>query len=504
MESPLKNKMLWIVFAIYAILSACSMAHHVPWNDELHSWNIAKSSTNYTVMLANSRYEGHPPGWYSLLWMISLFTHKIAWMQALEWAIASSVVFMILFYSPLPTLIKVLVPFGYYFVFEYAVFSRNYSMGVLLVCCICLIIRRHFRFQPILYYLLLFSLFNVHLIAMLLACSLHVYYLLLQNERQNQKGRLLMDAGIGVLFLSLALWSVYPPADSSLHGGTQNSLQLIRYCLYPPLRGFLPIPAWWTYHFWNTEMLLDAAKTHGTLQWLNPLISVALLASALFLLWPNRKCLALFGTNLLFSGLLSIAGFSLTTARYAGFLYIGFIAALWLFYYENELTVQKRWLTVILLCFQVVAGFFAVYQTFRLPFSTLDQIPAMMAKIPAGQKLVSDYWTMESYAAFMDKPIYCVDLQKEKSFIIWNSEMAAMLKEPYRYSSGLSSLFRKERISNAYMISMHYPAELSELDSQLTLSFHVDLIDKKEGAIEQGSNLYLYKISEKYAIPDQP
>ena len=54
------------------------------------------------------------------------------------------------------------------------------------------------------------------------------------------------------------------------------------------------------------------------------------------------------------------------------------------------------------------------------------------------------------------------------------------------------------------MISMHDTGELSELDAKLTLSYHVDLIDKKEGAIEKGSNLYLYKISEKYAIPNHP
>ena len=498
--------MLWIVFAIYAALCAWSMTHHGLWSDEVHSWNIAKSSNSYTDLLAHSRYEGHPPGWYSILWIISRFTHQVTWMQVAQCAIACSIVFLILFYSPFPTIIKVLIPFGYYFLFEYALFSRNYGIGVLLVCGICMVIRGNFRYQPVIYYVLLFFLFNIHLIAILLACSLHFYYLLLLKERRKKTGYLLIHTLIGVLFLSIALRLIYPPADSSLHVDFQDSLHTldIKSFVYGPLRSFLPVPAWWMYHFWNTQFLLDAARTYSLLKFLNPFISIALAVSAFFLLWPNRKCLALFGVNLLLSGIVSITSFSMTSARHIGYLYIGFIAALWLYCYEYPLTTEKKRLTIVLFSFQLAAGIFATSQTIRHPFSNLDQIQAMVSKVPAGQKLVSDYWTMNAYAAFVNKPIYCVDLQKEKSYIMWNSEIVAMLKNPYRYSSGLPCLFCKDGINEVYMISMHNPGELSELDAELASCFHVDLIDKKEGAIEKGCNLYLYKISEKYGAPDQP
>jgi hypothetical protein len=317
---------------------------------------------------------------------------------------------------------------------------------------------------------------------------------------------LLIHALIGGLFLLMTLRLIYPPADSALHVDFQDSLHAldIKSFVYGPLRSFLPVPAWWMYHFWNTQFLLEAARTHNWLKFLNPLISLALAASAFFLLWPNRKCLALFGSNLLLSGIVSITSFAMTSARHIGYLYIAFIAALWLYCYENPLTLKKKRLAIVLVSFQLAAGIFAIDQTFRLPFSNLDQIQALVSKVPAGQKLVSDYWTMNAYAAFMNKPIYCVDLQKEKSYIMWNSEMAAVLKNPYRYCSGLRYLFHKDGINDVYMLSMHDTGELSELDAQLATSYHVDLIDKKEGAIEKGSNLYLYKISEKYGVPDQP
>jgi hypothetical protein len=506
MQSTLKNKWFWIVFAVYAILSAWAMAHHELWSDEVHSWDIAKSSSNFGDLLARSRYEGHPPGWYSILWIITRFTHQIAWMQVVQWTIACSVVFLTLFYSPFPTIIKILIPFGYYFLFEYAIFSRNYGIGVLLVCGICLIIRDNFRLQPVIYYALLFFLFNIHLIAILLACSLHLYYLLLQKERRKNPWYLLIHALIGGIFLVLTLRLIYPPPDSALLAVSQGGLHPFDtlYITYGPLRSFLPVPAWWMYHFWNTQFLLNATRMQGTLKVLNTVMAIGLIAAAFFLLWPNRKCLALFGANLLLGGLISIAGFSLTSARYAGYLYIGFIAALWLYGYENQWTIKKKRLLILLTGFQLAAATFAIFQTIRFPFSNLGQIQPLCNEVPVGKELVSDYWTMNAYSAFVDKPIYCVDLQEEKSYITWDSEMTAMLKNPYRYCSGLNTLFHQDGINDAYMISMHDSGELSELDAKLTTSYHVDLIDKKEGAIEKGSNLYLYKISEKYATPYQP
>jgi hypothetical protein len=506
MQNTLKNKLFWIVFAVYAILCAWSMTHHGLWSDEVHSWNIAKGSSSFGELLTHSRYEGHPPGWYSILWIITRFTHQVIWMQLVQWTIACSVIFLILFYAPFPTIVKVLIPFGYYFLFEYATFSRNYGIGVLLVCGICLVIRDNFRLQPVIYYALLFSLFNIHLIAIPLACSLHLYYLLLQKERRKKTLYLLIHALIGGFFLLMTLWLIYPPADSALLAGSQGGLHTFdtRFFIYGPLRSFLPVPAWWMYHFWNTQFLLDATRMQSGLKFLNPLIAITLIASAFFLLWPNRKCLALFGINLLLSGAISIAGFSLTSARYAGYLYIGFIAALWLYSYENQWTIKKKKLVILLTGFQLMAGIFAIVQTIRFPFSDLDQIKILSGKVPAGHMLVSDYWTMNAYSAFVDKPIYCIDLQKEKSYIMWDSEMAAMLKNPYRYSSGLLNLFHNNGVNDVYMISQSDLGGLSELDAKLPLSFDVDLIDKKEGAIEKGSNLYLYKISEKYAAPDQP
>lgn len=148
----MKGSILWLVLLIYLIVSGYTMMHHEMWGDEIHSWNIAKGSDSYADLIYNTRYEGHPPVWYTILWTISKFTHNLAYVQMTHWLIAASIVVLILFFSPIPLLSRVLIPFGYYFLYEYSVLSRNYAIGILFACCICIVVRKEFRYKVLLYY----------------------------------------------------------------------------------------------------------------------------------------------------------------------------------------------------------------------------------------------------------------------------------------------------------------------------------------------------------------
>src|SRR6186713_2082848 len=93
---PFNNPVLWVVFIFYIIVSSLALFHHELWGDELHSWNIAKASNSFSDLISNTRYEGHPPLWYSLLWVISKFTHHVSVMQWLQLIIIISTNFLIL------------------------------------------------------------------------------------------------------------------------------------------------------------------------------------------------------------------------------------------------------------------------------------------------------------------------------------------------------------------------------------------------------------------------
>jgi hypothetical protein len=122
-------------------------------------------------------------------------------------------------------------------------------------------------------------------------------------------------------------------------------------------------------------------------------------------------------------------------------------------------------------------------------------VKELLKEVPVQDKIVTDYWCLNTVSAFTDKSIYCVDLQKETTYLLWNSELASALKKPERYSSGVKAFLKNESLKIIYMISLHPPEKLSQLDKQLSILFRVTLIEKRDGAIERGGNLYLYKIT---------
>src|SRR5690606_2393756 len=127
------NEKKWLVasYLLYLAVLAVATMNHELWGDELHSWNIAGASAGYGDLIANSRYEGHPPVWYTILWLPARFGHQLFYLQCIQFCIAGAAVYVLMFRSAFPTILKILVPFGYYFLFEYGVLSRNYAIALL-------------------------------------------------------------------------------------------------------------------------------------------------------------------------------------------------------------------------------------------------------------------------------------------------------------------------------------------------------------------------------------
>lgn len=489
---------LWVAFAVYLLVSGTTMTHHELSSDEIHSWNIVKGSASLSELIHNSRYEAHPPGWYTLLWPLSRFTHDAAAIQVLHWAIAACVAFLILFRSPLPPLARLLVPFGYFFLFEYAILSRNYAIGVLLGCAICVLLGTKDGEGTLLYYVLLFCMSNAHLLAAVLAGSLHFCVLLRMRQRGRTSRALVGHAVLGVLVLLPSVYFIFPPADSAFDVGSWRAkwtAQQVRAFAQAPLRCFLPVPAWWNYNFWNTQVLLEARTHHPIFRLVNPLVVVLILASACSVLWKHKASLVLFTANLGMSFVIAATALPLNAARYSGFIYIGFILALWLYCVEEpRLGRGKAVLVNALLGIQVVGGLFAAWKDIRLPFANLSRIVELIEEVPAGSRLVTDYWTMNAYSAFVDKPIYCVDMRRELSFILWDRSLAETLKREARYSVGFREIFRQDGPRAAYMVSLNSPEKLSRADHDLQNAFRVVQVDQREGAIDKGGDLYLYRI----------
>lgn len=500
--APLRNKtrpLLLAVFALYILAACWGMLHHELWGDELHTWNIARSSDSLSSLLYNRRYEGHPPLWHILLWCLSRFTHDLLWLQVLHLIIAIAVAGLLLFAAPFRSGIRILLPFGYYFLYEYALFSRNYALGVLLALLLCIVLQGRSRYKALVYYSLLFLLSNTHLLTLILAGSFQLFWLWRLREQGRSRAVLAGHLLLGLLILLPAVYFILPPPDTELSVAASlrrwsNDRLLI--AAQAPLRAFVPLPAWWQYHFWNKECLLELNKITSLFKGLNLLLSLGLLPLLLGLLKGDRKCQAFFLFNLLLTCLAGLV-FVLGTQRYTGFIFVGFIVALWLYAGErgNKSASWASGVFGLLLLVQAAAGLFATVKDVRLPFSNFYRVGALLQQVPAGEKVVTEYWSLIAAAAYRDKPFYCLDLQQEATFITWDGHMAAMTTKPRRYCEGLQTLAEKEGLKRVYFLSASTPDQLSQVDDRLFSDYRVTLLSRTQGAIEPWSDLYLYEIT---------
>ncbi|HEX5151438.1 MAG TPA: hypothetical protein VFW07_08310 [Parafilimonas sp.] len=497
-RTALSNYLLWIIFIFYILLLSFTINRHELWGDEIHSWNIAKASPNFSDLISNSRYEGHPPVWYVIMWTISKFTHNVACIQFAQLTIATLVVFLVLFFSSFPLITRMLVPFGYFFLFEYGVLSRNYAIGVLFALSICLIMHKNFKGKNLLYFVLLFLLSNTHLIALLLACSLHFYFLLLKFQEKKKPLIIACQFIAGILIFLPGLYFIFPPSDSQLN--TQFWLDKMHLkeqfmlLIHPPLRAFVPIPAWWEYNFWNTNFLIELQNKYSIIKIVTASLLLVLFGMIFYILKNNKKSLFLFVANLLLSLIVSFV-MPLTAQRYAGFVFIGFIASYWLYCAETPATKKHTQLIAILLIIQLAGSFIAITKDIKYPFSNTYKVTALLNEVPQGKKIVTDYWTLNALVAFTDKPFYVLEMHREMSFLKWDTELKTRTQAPDFYSEGIRYFFQKEGIQQAYMISIDSPKYISDRDPKLFRIYNVVLIDKREGSIVKDDNLYLYQIS---------
>jgi hypothetical protein len=479
------------------------MLHHEMWGDEIHSWNIAKASVSYGELISNTRYEGHPPVWYTILWIISKCTHSLVYIQIVHIVIASLVVYLVLFQSPIPLLTKLMLPFGYYFLFEYAVLSRNYAIGVLWAFCICIVLHKPFSYKYLLYYVLLLLLSNTHLIASLLAASLHLYCLLQLKERKVGYAIWLLHAMVGFFVLLPSVYFIFPPSDSQLDIAfwmSRFNTTTFANLIYTPIRSFLPIPAWWKYNFWNSAFLIELQHHYKAIFFLIAVLTLSILALVYWVLHKNTKSTILFFTNLLLSTGIGII-VPLVSARYSGYVFIAFVVALWLYGYEKGFSKRSNIIVRALLSIQIIAGVFIMVKDIKLPFSNEYRIPELLSTIQEEGTITTDYWGLNGLSAFTDQPYYCLDYQKKMSFLLWQKD-DVLVKDYHeivktRYINGVKYVFEHNGKDFFYMLTINDPQTLHRYDTLLHKQYKVQLLKGTEGSIVGMGNVFLYKISKQ-------
>jgi hypothetical protein len=186
-------------WAVWLGLVVVLTLHHEPWRDEADSWLMARDAP-LRAFLPFARHAGTPLLWYALLVPLAKAGLPFAAQPVLHVVLAGAAVWLLLTRAPFPVGARILMAFGYFLSFEYAVVSRSYVLVVLGLFALAA------RPPPTTWV-------DGVVVALLANSSAHGFLLagvvlVVWFDRLPKVARLVSTAG-----LLLALWQLWPPPD---------------------------------------------------------------------------------------------------------------------------------------------------------------------------------------------------------------------------------------------------------------------------------------------------
>jgi hypothetical protein len=426
-----------------AIFIACGMilvAHHEMWRDELQAWLIARDSANVRDLFAHLKYEGHPGLWYLCLWPLTHHFPTPVAMQYFHLGIAAASVYVLARYSPFSRTEKVLIAFGYFFFYEYAVISRNYAPGVLLVFSVCALFPRRYT-RPVSMAMVLGLLAHTNVLGTIMSLALGGA-LVLEWLLDRSHGvipalpawRYAFAAFIFAAAVVAAVMQMNPPGDSGFAAGWRFAVDPdgLKDLLKALVEGYLPLPKF-KLHFWNTNLFVSRSPIHNLL-----------LAGGLVYLFGRGlrhrpAALAFFvgctGAMLAFF-YVKLAG----APRHHGFLFVTVIAAAWLGHLCREVKGPRIFAQVpglsaahaarlftVVLGIHVLGGLTAALQDYRNVFSNAMQTAGFLRENNLQDALIVGNTDFAAAAVdgYLDPRQFFYPMgNRFGSFVVWDNRRA--------------------------------------------------------------------------------
>jgi len=222
-ESP---RFVWTVLAIHTAFISLVSAFHEPWKDETQAWRLAIDSHGIRALAHNARYEGHPLLFHVMLQALGHLSRSWWAVAVLHVIIATIAAWLVLRFAPFTRVQKVLLVFGYWMAYEYAVVVRPYGFGLMVAFAACIAWtapRRRTGWAAIWLVLLANTTPMGTLLAMTLAFGFAVDWAWPDAGRPRPSRRAWMAGGFGALVTTIAVLyftavQMKPPADAAYKG----------------------------------------------------------------------------------------------------------------------------------------------------------------------------------------------------------------------------------------------------------------------------------------------
>ena len=126
----------WTVLSVYLVLLGVILYFHEPWYDEAQAWLIARDGSWKDILTVIPHYEGHPPFWFCFLAVFAKLGAPFELtIKLITVLINGTVIWVLLFRSPFPRILRITLPFTYFAFYQHGVICRPYSfllLGLLL------------------------------------------------------------------------------------------------------------------------------------------------------------------------------------------------------------------------------------------------------------------------------------------------------------------------------------------------------------------------------------
>lgn len=162
------NILEYIAIILYAIFHLLMAIVHEPWYDEAVAWQIARCASLSEILFEIPHYEGHPPLWYLILIPFAKLgaPYELS-LTLVSLIFAGAAVGLIIWKSPFPRIIRLLLPFTYFFFYQYGVISRPYCVMMLAFVLLAMTYQNR-NIQP-----------GRHVLCLMLLCLTSAYGILL-------------------------------------------------------------------------------------------------------------------------------------------------------------------------------------------------------------------------------------------------------------------------------------------------------------------------------------
>ncbi|MEO7795599.1 MAG: hypothetical protein ABIV06_12590 [Thermoanaerobaculia bacterium] len=382
-----RQRFAWLVAGLFALVTVPRLLTHELWRDEAWLWLVATESRTLADLASSLARSGQGSLFPLLCYFASGFSVAPRVLQGLHLVLAVAGVFAFVRWAPLRRAHRVLFVLGYLPFYEYAVISRHYAAGALLLWLACAAMGR--RRPAIALGAALGLLCQTTVYGFILAVAVGAGWLVDRRIRRQAPADPapppsassaapipLRTAAVGLALAAAGgiagILQLVPDAGTSFAQGWRFGWHpmVAARVLQAPWRAFVPLPLPGL-HFWNSN-LFDGWPNFQTIA------GLLALAGAIAFVWPRKAALVTF--------LIGAAGFSafgyvkfIGSIRHDGHWWLLFLAAIWMgggltasATQNGRAALRRSWrspLLLVLLILHCASGAYASWIDLRQPFS---------------------------------------------------------------------------------------------------------------------------------------